>query len=84
MKAPFIYRTLKAAAGKKDLMSPLQLKEWVAGQFKKQDRMELVYFEVVEDKELKPIESWDEGLNKVACIAVILGGIRLIDNLIFD
>ncbi len=82
--APFIYHTLKLARGKTASLSPSQLKEWVALQFRKQAEMELEYFEIVEDKGLIPLEEWDDGVNKVACIAVHLGGVRLIDNLKFD
>ena len=81
--APFIYQTLVEADKLREEMSPQELKLWVSSRFEQQSLMELVYFEIVEDKALKPIESWEEGLNKVGCIAVILGGIRLIDNMIF-
>jgi pantoate--beta-alanine ligase len=82
--APFIYQTLVEAAKLRAEKSPQELKMWVSTRFEQQSLLELVYFEIVEDKALKPIESWEEDLNKVGCIAVILGGIRLIDNMIFD
>ncbi len=82
--APFIYETLVHASELMDALSPSQLKEWVILQFKKQSALELEYFEIVEDKGLIPVVKWDEEVNKVACLAVLLGGVRLIDNLIFD
>ena len=82
--APFIYETLVHASELMDALSPSQLKEWVILQFKKQSALELEYFEIVEDKGLMPVAKWDEEVNKVACLAVLLGGVRLIDNLIFD
>ncbi len=82
--APFIYETLVHASELLDALSPSQLKEWVILQFKKQSALELEYFEIVEDKGLIPVVKWDEEVNKVACLAVLLGGVRLIDNLIFD
>jgi pantoate--beta-alanine ligase len=82
--APFIYETLVHASELMDALSPSQLKEWVILQFKKQGALELEYFEIVEDKGLIPVVKWDEEVNKVACLAVLLGGVRLIDNLIFD
>ena len=82
--APFIYKILAEASALKGELSPPELKMWVASRFEDQSPLELVYFEIVEDKELKPIFSWEVGLNKVGCIAVILGGIRLIDNVNFD
>lgn len=83
-EAPFIYWILQEARLKKGKMSPQQIKAWVRQSFEKQKLMELVYFEIVEDKELKSVESWEEDLDIVACLAVILGGVRLIDNMIFD
>jgi pantoate--beta-alanine ligase len=82
--APFIYETLVQAREKMEDMTPSQVKEWVTLQFKKQSELNLEYFEIVEDKGLMPIDEWDEKLNKVACLAVQLGGMRLIDNLNFD
>lgn len=82
--APFIYETLKQAASKQGEYSPSELKEWVKAQFENQKEMQLEYFEIVEDKTLKSVSGWNEQVNKVACLAVQLGEIRLIDNLIFD
>ncbi len=82
--APYIYETLVHAREKMATLSPSQLKEWVILQFKKQSALDLEYFEIVEDKGLMPVVEWSEEVNKVACLAVLLGGVRLIDNLNFD
>ena len=82
--APFIYQTLVEASKKRAELSPPELKLWLSKHFEQQSLMELVYFEIVDDKILKPVESWDWDVNKVGCIAVILGGVRLIDNMIFN
>ena len=82
--APFIYETLFQAYELKEELTPSQLKEWVTLQFKMQEELKLEYFEIVEDKGLMPIEEWDKKMNKVACLAVQLEEIRLIDNLNFD
>lgn len=82
--APFIYETLIHAREKMDTLTPSQLKDWVTLQLKKQPEMELEYFEIVEDKALMPVDTWDETVNKMGCIAVQLNGVRLIDNLNFD
>jgi pantoate--beta-alanine ligase len=82
--APFIYQTLIRAREKRYELTPSQIKDWVTMQFKKQSEMELEYFEIVDDKELTPVSGWDSGVNKVGCLAVHLGGVRLIDNLNFD
>ncbi len=82
--APFIHITLQLAREKRSSLSPAEVKSWVFLQLKEQPQIQLEYFEIVEDKELRPILNWEEKVNKVGCIAVQLGGIRLIDNLIFD
>ncbi len=82
--APFIYITLQLAREKRGSFSPAEVKSWVISQFEKQPLMQLEYFEIVDDKDLQPVVSWEDQVNKVGCLAVQLGGIRLIDNLIFD
>ena len=81
--APFIYDTLVQARDRMETLSPAQVKEWVRFQFDNQPSLRLEYFEIVEDKGLTPINDWDEKVNKVACLAVHLGDVRLIDNLNF-
>ena len=82
--APFIYATLRLAEEKRKAFSPMEIKTWVSERFEKEPDMQLEYFEIVEDKELRPVIDWTEKVNKVACIAVQLGGVRLIDNMKFD
>ena len=82
--APFIYETLVQAREQKETLSPEQVKEWVRLRFLEQPLMRLEYFEIVEDKGLTSIQTWDEKVNKVGCLAVHLGKVRLIDNLYFD
>jgi len=81
--APFIYATLKEASEKKPSFSPSEVKAWVVKRFKEQPDLNLEYFEIVEDKELRPVIDWEEKVNKVGCLAVKLGGVRLIDNMNF-
>jgi pantoate--beta-alanine ligase len=83
-EAPFIFITLSLAREKRGSLSPREIEKWVRSQFMANPDMALHYFEIVEDRELKPVRSWDEKVNKVGCIAVQLGNVRLIDNIIFD
>lgn len=82
--APFIYETLVQAREQKLTLSPEQVKDWVRLRFLEQPLMRLEYFEIVEDKGLTSIQTWEEKVNKVGCLAVHLGKVRLIDNLYFD
>ena len=81
--APKIFQLLSQARAKMTEMTPEQVKEWIRLQFDHEPALDLEYIEIVEDKELTPVRTWDEHVNKVACIAVHLGGVRLIDNLNF-
>jgi pantoate--beta-alanine ligase len=41
------------------------------------------YFEIVDGKELTAVDVWDTNVNKIGCIAVHCGKVRLIDNVMF-
>ena len=45
--------------------------------------LKVEYFSVVDDLSLKDVCSWDEPSVKVGCIAVKVGSVRLIDNIVF-
>lgn len=82
--AAHIYKTLREAGNKAAQMNVKELKDWVVEQIDANKFLKTEYFEIVDDENLQPIESWDEPLNKVGCIAVFCGEVRLIDNMIFD
>ncbi|MBN1132549.1 MAG: pantoate--beta-alanine ligase [Bacteroidales bacterium] len=82
--APFISQTLFKANKLKSNYSPSELKQWVIGQFRKRKAFKLEYFEIVDDTELKQVKEWSEHVITVGCIAVHLGKVRLIDNIIFN
>ncbi len=81
--APLIYQTLKKAVELKEKFDVESLKKWVYDQINSNPFLAIEYFEIVDDKNLQPIKSWDEKNNKVGCIAVRAGNIRLIDNIRF-
>jgi pantoate--beta-alanine ligase len=60
-----------------------ELKQWVIEQVNANPFLEVEYFEIVDDTELKTIVNWNEPVNKIGCIAVKVGKIRLIDNIRF-
>jgi pantoate--beta-alanine ligase len=82
--APFIHTTLMLAREKAGILTPEEVRSWVIAQFEDHPLFHLEYFEIVDDKDLRPVTHWDEAVNKVGCIAVQLGEIRLIDNLNFN
>ncbi|MCX6234842.1 MAG: pantoate--beta-alanine ligase [Bacteroidetes bacterium] len=80
--APFIYQVLQGVKNNAGKQSVAELKSWVSNQFDKYPAMRLEYFAIVEMQTLTPIEKWDNSPNIIACIAVYLGNVRLIDNIV--
>jgi pantoate--beta-alanine ligase len=63
---------------------PEALKDWVKSTINMNADLSVEYYEIVDDVELMPVHSWDELNNKVGCIAVNVGKIRLIDNIRYN
>jgi pantoate--beta-alanine ligase len=81
-KAPMIYEALKMAKRHSGFSTVNEIKEFIEHHFHKMKNVRLEYFEIVDMKTLKPIRTWVESRNIIACIAVYFGNIRLIDNMI--
>ena len=58
------------------------LKKLAANEISKSALLQLEYFEIVNSKTLMSVESMEEAKEIVACIAVKVGRVRLIDNII--
>lgn len=80
--APHIYATLKKARNLVARMSVNDLKKWITDQIDSNPYLKTEYVEIVDDTTLQLIEDWKENNNKVVCVAVHAGKIRLIDNII--
>jgi pantoate--beta-alanine ligase len=80
--APEIYRILMEVKEKQKNLGVNELENWAKNQFAGIDRFRLEYFEIVDSKTLLPIHEWSDTGSAIACTAVFLGGVRLIDNLI--
>jgi len=63
--------------------SPTETNKWVIGKINSNPILKLEYFEIVDELNLQKINSWNEKNNKVGCIAVFLGHVRLIDNIVY-
>lgn len=81
--APEIYRIIREAKDRiADFDSPGQMKQWGLKELNKTDLLEPEYFEVVDMESLEPIEQWSQTDRCILCVAVFLGKVRLIDNII--
>lgn len=59
-----------------------KIKSFAEGEFKKERLFELEYFEIADAATLQPIEFIYENIDTVVCVAVKLGAVRLIDNVL--
>jgi pantoate--beta-alanine ligase len=80
--APIIYKTLKEAFAEFNLLPVSQI-ESIAMNKLSVPGIQPEYFEIVDGYTLMPIRQTEDSGMVVACTAVILGEVRLIDNLIF-
>ena len=78
--APQIHKILRDGRDLIDVFPPKQLKSFMEDQLKKIPRTRLEYLEIVNAKTLQPIEQWNDCPRRIACVAIWLGGVRLIDN----
>jgi pantoate--beta-alanine ligase len=81
-EAALIYKTLKMVKIQSGFMPILELKDTVERKINKSKLMHLEYFEIVDMYSLKILNAWAESNNIIACIAVNVGDVRLIDNMI--
>ncbi len=59
-----------------------EINNWVEEQFRHDETFKFEYFQIVNSYTLLPIISWDDQSPKTACIAVFVGDVRLIDNIL--
>lgn len=78
-----ISETLFNAREKAKSMTVLETQDWVKQTINKNIFLEVEYFEIVDHTNLESISSWNTEIEKVGCIAVQVGAIRLIDNIRF-
>jgi pantoate--beta-alanine ligase len=81
--AVHISETLLKAQNKIGELSVEDLCKWVVETINENSHLNTEYFEIVNERTLLPVLSWNDNCNKVGCIAVHCGKIRLIDNMKF-
>lgn len=82
--AALISEVLFEARDKAPDLSVEEIKEWVISQIRSNRGFDLEYFEIVDSVELKDISKWSGRKDKIGCIAVKVGNVRLIDNILFN
>lgn len=81
--AVHISATLFEAVNKTAELSVEELCRWVVARINENEYLNTEYFEIVNEESLQPVRNWKDAGNKVGCIAVHCGKIRLIDNVVF-
>lgn len=79
--APVIFRILSEIQENAGKMSVKEVETWAISKLNKYDEMSVEYLSVVDAQTLLPINSWSDSKKCIVCIAVFLGEVRLIDNL---
>lgn len=79
--AAFINQILAASKNKSQFLSVKQLEDWVTDALNKIVHLEVEYFQIVDQVTLQPVNNWQENCDKIGCIAVYCGEVRLIDNI---
>lgn len=78
--APNIYRILQGSLSQMHL-SVEGMKKYVVDEIGKISAFKLEYFEIANAETLQPVAALDEADSIIGCIAVYLGPVRLIDNI---
>jgi len=81
--ASLISKTLFSSVKMAKTHSVEDVTNWVIETIDKNPFLQTEYFEIVDYKELTPINNWGSEVNKIGCIAVQCGKVRLIDNVIY-
>lgn len=81
--ASMLYESLAFCRANKDTLKIRELKTHLEKQFSEQLEVDLEYLEFVDANNLHPITVFKENDNNAVCIGAYVGGVRLIDNIIF-
>jgi pantoate--beta-alanine ligase len=79
--ASLIYQILCKVKEKTGHLPVKELRQWAVRKINSNPAFRVEYFEFVDKNDLHIIESWKEKENTMACTAVYLGDVRLIDNI---
>lgn len=79
--AALISQVLRTSQTKTDYIDVEELTKWVIDTVNADEFLNVEYFQIVNQETLQPVSSWQDNCDKIGCIAVFCGEIRLIDNI---
>lgn len=82
IQAACISQTLFAAQKMVQTHSVQQVKDFVIQSINAIPALEVEYFDIVDDTHLQSLHSWNDAGRIVGCVAVNVGAVRLIDNVV--
>lgn len=80
--ATAIFKALSTARENAKTMKPAQVKILFEKEINENKRFRFEYFEIVDSETLQPVENWQKGKIAVGCVALWIGDVRLIDNMV--
>ncbi len=80
--SPAIYETLLEVKQMVGKSQPSEAERWAIQKLNSIAGFETEYFSIVDTETLLPVNNWTDSASLVACTAVVVGKVRLIDNLI--
>ena len=80
--AAHISQTLFAAQKMAQTYSVQEVKDFVTQSINTLPKLEVEYFDIVDDTHLQSVGSWNDAERIVGCVAVHVGTVRLIDNVV--
>lgn len=80
--APLIYKALRAGVEQTERMTPAEVEIFVTETINSDERLEVVYFNLINRRTLQRVGTWEDGAidGIQGCVAVKAGDVRLIDN----
>jgi pantoate--beta-alanine ligase len=78
--APAIFKVLSEIKDNARKTTVEEAENWAISKLNKYDEMFVEYLSIVDSETLLPIKDWDSTRSCLACVAVFLGEVRLIDN----
>ncbi len=82
MQAPEIYKALSGIRENYSWFIPDGVKQLVSGPLSENPAFRVEYVAIVDTQTLQPFADWMDAEHAVVCVAVYLGAVRLIDNIV--
>jgi pantoate--beta-alanine ligase len=82
--APLLYQALQKAASHFTRFTPEELRVMIKADIEQNPLFEVEYIEIVDMDSLMPVSYWSGSNRIIICLAVYLGQVRLIDNIVLQ